>query len=97
LPPHGFMTSVSSDDVTRTKPDPEGYLQAAQFLQAPIHECLVLEDSATGVIAAEASGACVIAIPHLVHIAESPRVRVLTSLKELNVEKLRVLYADWQS
>jgi beta-phosphoglucomutase-like phosphatase (HAD superfamily) len=96
LPPHGFMVSVSCDDVTRTKPDPEGYLKAAQFLHAPIEHCLVLEDSATGVAAAEASGACVIAIPHLVPIEESGRVKVLPSLKQLNLETLQLLYTQWQ-
>lgn len=95
LAPHSFLTSVSSDDVTRTKPDPEGYLEAARFLNVSIDQCLVLEDSATGVAAAEASGACVVAIPHLVHISETPRVRTVTSLKELDLKKLHALYAIW--
>jgi beta-phosphoglucomutase-like phosphatase (HAD superfamily) len=74
LAPHNFLTSVSSDDVLRTKPDPDGYLKAAHFLNVPIEKCLVLEDSATGVAAAVASGAGVVAIPHLVDIAERPLI-----------------------
>lgn len=95
LAPHSFVTSVSSDDVVLAKPDPEGYIQAARFLNVSIEQCLVLEDSAVGVAAAEASGACVVAIPHLVRIAETSRVKTISSLKELDVKKLRTLYADW--
>ena len=97
LEPHHFAISVSSNDVRRTKPDPEGYIKAAQFLDLPIDRCLVLEDSATGVLAAESSGACVVAIPHLVPIAPRQRVKTMTSLKELDLHKLRDLYASWHN
>jgi beta-phosphoglucomutase-like phosphatase (HAD superfamily) len=95
LSPHEFSISVSSDDVQFSKPNPEGYLQAADYLQVSISRCLILEDSKTGVAAAEASGACVIAIPHLVEIAETSRVKIISSLKELNLEKMRALFSDW--
>lgn len=97
LTPHHFLTSVSSDDVMQTKPDPEGYKKAAHFLGLAIDQCLVLEDSATGVLAGEASGASVVAIPHLVPIAQRERVKTLSSLKELDLQRLRDLYALWQS
>jgi len=97
LHPHNFLTSVSSDDVCRTKPDPEGYLKAAEFLGVPIVQCLVLEDSATGVAAAVASGGCVIGIPHLVQIVETSRIKTVTSLRELDVEKLESLYRSWNN
>lgn len=96
LAPHHFATSISSNDVTRTKPDPEGYKKAAQFLGVRIEHSLVLEDSATGVLAAESSGAYVVAIPHLVPIAQRGRVKTLSSLKELDLSRLHDLYADWQ-
>jgi HAD superfamily hydrolase (TIGR01509 family) len=95
LAPHSFAISVSSDDVWRSKPDPEGYLKAAEYLQVPIEKCLVLEDSMTGVSAAEASGACVVAIPHLVHIAETARVKKVSSLRELDFDKMSEFYAKW--
>ena len=48
---------ITAEDVRRGKPDPEGFLLAAQRLGAPISECLVFEDSPAGVAAAKAAGA----------------------------------------
>lgn len=94
---HNFAISISSDDVTNAKPDPEGYLAAANFLGVAIQECLILEDSATGVSAASASGGSVVAIPHLVPIAESERVRVVSSVGDLSRERLQELYLEFNS
>lgn len=94
---HSFAISVSSDDVTNVKPDPEGYLSAARFLGVPIQDCLILEDSATGVAAASASGGVVVAIPHLVPIENADRVRVVSSVNELSLEKLHEIYAEFNS
>lgn len=55
-------TLVSSDDVARQKPDPAGYLRAAQLLGAAPARCLVIEDSAHGVQAARAAGMDVIRV-----------------------------------
>jgi mannitol-1-/sugar-/sorbitol-6-phosphatase len=54
-----FPVLVPRDMVTRGKPDPEGYLRAADFLGVDITECLVVEDSAVGVEAGRAAGATV--------------------------------------
>jgi sugar-phosphatase len=48
---------ISAEDVTRGKPDPEGFLLGAKRLGVPIEQCLVFEDSPAGVAAAKASGA----------------------------------------
>ena len=48
---------VTLDDVTRGKPDPEGYLRAAELLGVPAEHCLVVEDTAVGLAAGRASGA----------------------------------------
>ncbi len=97
LPTHPFDISVSSSDVSKTKPDPEGYLKAADLLGVDISNCLILEDSLTGVNAASASGGYVIAIPHLVEIDESERVRVVRSVRELDRKKLLSLFQEWKS
>ena len=97
LKSHSFAISISSDDVTNVKPDPEGYLAAAKFLDVPIQDCLILEDSATGVAAASASGGVVVAIPHLVPIENADRVRVISSVKELSLGRLQELYAEFNS
>jgi sugar-phosphatase len=53
---------VDSVQVRRGKPDPEGYLRAAQLLEVPAPDCLVIEDAPTGVEAARAAGMTVIAV-----------------------------------
>ena len=93
--PLPFRTTISSDDVTETKPNPEGYLKAATIIGVDIKNCLILEDSATGVQAARASGAKVIAVPHLVTINEDIQTKVIGSLEELNLEKLRNYFLTW--
>lgn len=42
-------------DTTRSKPDPEVFLIAAKKLQLQPEECLVVEDSAAGIVAAKAA------------------------------------------
>ena len=53
---------VTAEDVTRGKPDPEGYLRAAAALGKNIRHCLVVEDAPAGVEAGRASGAHVLAV-----------------------------------
>ena len=89
-----FVRSISSNDVKITKPDPEGYLLAAASGGHDISNSLVLEDSLTGVTAAKASGAWVLAVPHLVPIEKSGRVDVTSSLSNWNYEKLAIKYAQ---
>jgi HAD superfamily hydrolase (TIGR01509 family) len=92
-----FPFSISADDVTNTKPDPESYLKAAIKSGSDISNCLVFEDSLTGMSAAIASGAYLIGVPHLVSIAESERVRVIKSLAQLSYSKLEELRNDFSA
>jgi beta-phosphoglucomutase-like phosphatase (HAD superfamily) len=48
--------------VARPKPDPEVFLRAASLLGAAPGNCVVFEDSLTGVEAARAAGALVVAV-----------------------------------
>ena len=50
---------ITAEDVSRGKPDPEGFLLAATRLGVRIEHCLVFEDSPAGVKAAKAAGASV--------------------------------------
>ena len=90
-----FPFSISSDDVIETKPHPEGYLKAATITGSDISNCLIFEDSLTGMSAAIASGAYLIGVPHLVSIAESERVRVIKSLEQLSFAKLTELRSNF--
>ena len=90
-----FPFSISSDDVENTKPHPDCYVLAAEKSGADIARCLIFEDSLTGVTAAKASGAWLIAVPHLVTVSESARVRSINSLEQLTVSTLKKLYSDF--
>lgn len=57
-----FSAIVSVQDVAHGKPAPDVFLRAAELLGRPPEECLVLEDSAAGVTAANAANMQVIAI-----------------------------------
>ena len=48
--------------VVNSKPDPEGYLKAAEMVGCDISDCYVFEDSYQGVEAGLRSGATVIAL-----------------------------------
>ena len=48
--------SISGDEVSRGKPDPEIFLRAAQLIGVAPEECLVIEDAKNGVEAAKTAG-----------------------------------------
>ena len=51
-----FLGAVCSEDVSRGKPDPEVFLKAANLAGVDPQNCIVLEDSAHGIIAAIKGG-----------------------------------------
>jgi HAD superfamily hydrolase (TIGR01509 family) len=55
---------VVSQDVSRGKPAPDVYLLAAQRLNVPPAQCLVLEDAPNGIAAAKAAGMKCAAVPN---------------------------------
>lgn len=54
--------AVTADDVSRGKPDPEPFLEAARLLGVDPSRCVVFEDSPSGGAAAHAAGATVVAV-----------------------------------
>ena len=92
-----FLFSISCDDVVNTKPHPDAYLLAAARCDAQISHSLILEDSLPGVASAIASGAWLIAVPQLVVVDESERVRRINSLEQLSFSKLQELYYDFSA
>jgi sugar-phosphatase len=53
---------LGADDVSKGKPDPEGYLEAARRLGVTPERCLVFEDTQPGVASARAMGARVVGL-----------------------------------
>ena len=53
---------VGEEDVSRGKPDPQGFLLAAQRLGVTPRQCVVIEDAPEGIVAGRAAGARTIAV-----------------------------------
>jgi HAD superfamily hydrolase (TIGR01509 family) len=83
-----FMKTVAAGDIERTKPFPDPYLHAAKLLEVDISKCLIFEDSQTGITAATSSGAFVVAIPHLIEVIESARLKRIESFVGLTLQDL---------
>lgn len=59
-----FRATVSTEEVQRGKPAPDGYLEAAARLGISPDNCAAIEDSSNGLRSAHAAGMTVIAVPH---------------------------------
>jgi HAD superfamily hydrolase (TIGR01509 family) len=58
-----FDVVVSRDVASRPKPDPAPYVEACALLGAAPSDCIAVEDSATGTVAARAAGCLTVACP----------------------------------
>lgn len=84
-----FPSFVSSDDIDKSKPDPECFLRGLDLLQRAGHggltpgTCLAFEDSFRGVEAAKRAGMICVAVTHSYGAEElSEADRVLDSLRD---------------
>jgi beta-phosphoglucomutase len=78
-----FRAIVAAEDVTRGKPDPEGFLQGlarlAETADIQPHECLVFEDSVAGVAAAKRAGMFCVAVTNSYPAAALQQADVIVS------------------
>jgi beta-phosphoglucomutase len=58
-----FPLMVTGDDVEHVKPAPDIFLKAAERMQVDIQQCVIFEDSHTGIVAASTSGAYSVYVP----------------------------------
>jgi HAD superfamily hydrolase (TIGR01509 family) len=73
-----FRVTVSSEEVERGKPAPDVYLAAARGLGVEPAGCVAIEDSSSGLRAADAAGMTVIAVPNP-HYPPVPEALALAS------------------
>jgi len=85
-----FEFIMCGDDITKSKPDPEIYVQACKKLNLQPGECLALEDSDNGVLAAYNAGMQVIQIPDI--LPPSDRVRALGHVIMNSLEEVERLF-----
>ncbi len=88
LPRPGVL--VTSDDVLEGKPHPEPYLRAASVLNVAPSDCVVVEDTPTGIESAHAAGMRAVAVA-------STHERGVLKDADMIVDRLRDLVVDVNS
>lgn len=99
-----FKVMVTAEDVEQSKPDPEGYRRALEWLNSrpPLperllhpHEVVAIEDSPAGLEAAAGAGLLTVGVAHTYPAAELGKAdMVVESLAELDPARLEVLLAE---
>jgi HAD superfamily hydrolase (TIGR01509 family) len=80
-----FDFTLAGDEVSRTKPDPEPYLTAAEVLGVPPQRCVVFEDAPSGIAAAEAAGCLAVGITGHAPLEATPDRPVFDSLADIDL------------
>lgn len=88
-----FDVIIGGDDVVMGKPHPESYLKAASILGVDPTHCVALEDSLTGITAAEAAGTKAIGIAHIVPIPAAEGRILWPTLEGVEMDDLRALFS----
>ena len=65
-----FDLLVTQEDVSKVKPDPEGFVRAMEYFEVNSEHTIIFEDSEVGVQAAQASGASVMVIKNFERFIE---------------------------
>lgn len=86
-----LRATVSTEEVAKGKPAPDGFLRAAELLGVDPARCVAVEDSTNGILSALSAGMKVICVPPGFHAPGEEllaRTTVLGSLHELTLELL---------
>lgn len=90
-----FDATVSTEEVGRGKPAPDGYLRACELLGVDPSRAVAIEDSSNGIRSAAAAGMTVIAAPRpefpLAQDAAEAAALVVGGLDEVDVDVVRGL------
>ncbi len=84
-----FSLILTSENVTKSKPDPEIYVMALQRLGVGTNEAIVIEDSLSGIRAAQAAGTKVIGLATTHSAIELVSAnKTVSAFHELTIEML---------
>jgi HAD superfamily hydrolase (TIGR01509 family) len=96
-----FDVIVTADDVAKGKPDPEGYLQALEKLNSSsdaailAKQCVVIEDSHWGIVAAKKAGMKVVAVTNSYPAGQLKEAdMIVNSVSKLKIGDLQKLCSD---
>jgi HAD superfamily hydrolase (TIGR01509 family) len=79
-----FKAIATRDDVERSKPHPDVYLEAARRLGVPAEHCIAFEDSNAGLTAAHAAGTMAIMVPDILQPTDEVRAKCLHIAPDLH-------------
>lgn len=86
---HYFDAIIDGNNITKGKPDPQVFQLGAEATNCKPEECVVFEDALSGVQAGKAGGMKVIGVGSEEILKEADFV--ISSFKEMSIEKLRTL------
>jgi beta-phosphoglucomutase len=89
-----FEAIVAAEDVANGKPAPDGYLQAAQQLGLAPQDCLAIEDTFPGLLAAKAAQIPVIGIAHTYpfHMLQRRANWAVDCFADLEIQRIQETY-----
>ncbi len=96
-----FPVIVAAEEITNSKPDPEGYLLAVKRLNQHYPElkltsanCLAIEDTFDGITAAKQAGIAVVGVAHTYpfHMLQRRANWAVDHLRELEVERMQEFF-----
>jgi HAD superfamily hydrolase (TIGR01509 family) len=91
---HKYFTHiVSGEDFPKSKPHPAIFLKAAELANTPVENCIVIEDSTNGIMAAKAAGIYCIGYDSFHSKLQDYSLAdvVITDFKELSYTKIKNL------
>lgn len=91
--PFEFDLTISANEVKRSKPDPEGYIQASVVLSSAIQSCIVIEDSKVGIASGLSSGAMVVGLTD--EIFDHENFHGFPDLSEVSLPLLIDTHRNW--
>jgi beta-phosphoglucomutase len=91
-----FTTIVACEDISAGKPSPAGYLLAAQRLQVSPQECLAIEDTFPGLLAAKAAQIPVVGIAHTYpfHMMQRLSNWAVDCFADLELQRIQYTYGE---
>ncbi len=88
-----FSHKVSGEDFPKSKPHPAIFEKAAQLSNTPIQNCIVIEDSTNGIVAANAAGIFCVGYNSLHSKLQDLSIAnlIIQDFKELDFQKIKTL------
>ncbi len=85
-----FTHIVSGEDFPKSKPHPAIFLKAAELAKTPVSQCIVIEDSTNGILAAKAAGIYCVGYDSVNSKMQdySSADQIITNFNELNYQKI---------